>query len=223
MRHLTSFLILGAALSLGGCGLMGGAPQPGFAMPPPPQLPQVAPQASKGAIFQANAGYAGLHQGTKARRIGDLVTIVLVETISTSKSTSANTARDGSFSITPPTAGPLDFLNPNALNPAAQGSFSGSGDAAQRSSLNGTIAVTIAALHPNGTASVLGEKRLSLSQGKEWVQFAGTIRLSDINADNQLSSAQVANARIIYAGRGAVQSASRPGWLSRFFNLISPL
>ena len=88
--------------------------------------------------------------------------------------------------------------------------------------MNGTVAVTIAKVYPNGTAEVVGEKHMSLSQGKEWVQFSGRIRLIDINANNRIASSQVANARIIYTGNGAVQQASKPGWLSRFFNFISP-
>jgi flagellar L-ring protein precursor FlgH len=82
--------------------------------------------------------------------------------------------------------------------------------------------VTIAAIYPNGTAEVVGEKQMMFSQGEEWVQFAGRIRLVDIDSDNRLASSQVANARIIYSGKGAVQQASRPGWLSRFFNKFSP-
>ena len=82
--------------------------------------------------------------------------------------------------------------------------------------------MTIAAIYPNGTAEVIGEKQMILSQGEEWVQFAGRIRLIDIDAENRLMSSQVANARMIYSGRGAVQQASRPGWLSRFFDTISP-
>ena len=91
-----------------------------------------------------------------------------------------------------------------------------------QSRLNGAVAVTIAAIYPNGTAEVVGEKQMMFSQGDEWVQFAGRIRLIDIDSDNRLASSQVANARIIYSGKGAVQQASRPGWLSRFFNMISP-
>jgi flagellar L-ring protein precursor FlgH len=151
-----------------------------------------------------------------------MVTIVLVEATITNKSTTGRTDREGGFSITPPTSGPLSFLNPNALNAGADGSFTGGGNAAQQSRLNGTVAVTIAAIYPNGTAEVVGEKQMLLSQGDEWVQFAGRIRLVDIDGDNRLASSQVANARIIYTGKGAVQQASRPGWLSRFFGLISP-
>ena len=132
------------------------------------------------------------------------------------------TDREGEVGIIPPTAGLLGFLNPNALNASGGGSFSGAGNASQQSQLTGTVTVTIAHVYPNGTAEVVGEKQMALSQGDEWVQFAGRIRLVDIDGDNTLPSARVANARIIYTGEGEVQRASRPGWLSRFFNSISP-
>ncbi len=224
--------VAGSALLLAGC-MGGGQRAPGFTAPPPPMgaqaayaapwvIPSSDEQASNGAIFQASQGYAGLYVGTRARSLGDMVTIVLTESTRTTKSASSNTQRDGGFSLTPPIAGPLNFLNPDALKAAGQGSFSGQGDASQQSQLNGAVAVTIAAIYPNGTAEVVGEKQMSLSQGDEWIQFAGRIRLIDINAQNQLSSSQVANARIIYSGKGSIQRASKPGWLSRFFSMITP-
>ncbi|XUU60746.1 flagellar basal body L-ring protein FlgH [Erythrobacter sp. HA6-11] len=178
--------------------------------------------STNGAIFQPAYGYAGLIEGTRARRVGDMLTVVLVESVDTTKRTTARTQRDGSASITPPTAGPLSFLNPNALKAASEASFRGQGQAAQSSSLNGAVAVTIAEVRSNGTARVVGEKQMSLSQGEEWIQFAGTVRLADIDGDNRLLSSQVADAQIIYSGRGSIQRASRPGWLSRFFSAISP-
>jgi len=232
-------IILAAPLLLTAC--MGGGgkgPQMGFTAPPPPgaamvvggandpmtvSAPQpIMPVTTAGAIFQTGSGYSGLVTGTRARALGDMVTIILTEATTTTKSTTGRTQREGSFGITPPASGPLDFLNPDALKAAAEGSFTGGGNAAQQSRLNGAVAVTIAAIYPNGTAEVVGEKQMMFSQGDEWVQFAGRIRLVDIDSDNRLASSQVANARIIYSGRGAVQQASRPGWLSRFFNQISP-
>jgi flagellar L-ring protein FlgH len=224
-----SCLVVATALALTGC--MGGGgksgPRPGFASPPPPPLAAASDPAllpgNAGAIFQPAQGYSGLHVGTRARAVGDMLTIVLVEATTTQKSTSGQTRRDGSFSITPPATGPLSFLNPEALKAASEGSFRGQGNAAQQSRLNGAIAVTIAVVYPNGTAEVVGEKQLALSQGEEWVQFAGRVRLIDVDASNRLFSNQVANARMIYSGTGAIQQASRPGWLSRFFGMISPL
>ncbi|WP_239805204.1 flagellar basal body L-ring protein FlgH [Croceicoccus hydrothermalis] len=212
-------------LSVGIMGLMLSAcattqPQPGYqaALPAPP--PVYTPR--DGAIFHAADGYAGLHSGARAARVGDPVTVLLVEFIDATKNADARTQRNGSASITPPAAGPLDFLNPEALKAAAQSSFNGRGDAAQGSALTGAIAVTIAEVRPNGTALIKGERQMLLSQGTEWVQFSGIIRLVDIDYNNQILSTAVADARIIYAGDGAVQQASRPGWLSRFFGRISP-
>jgi flagellar L-ring protein precursor FlgH len=213
-------LILTACLLTSACGMEGGRPQVGFApvLPPAP----VQDVARNGAIYQQAAGYTALHEGTRARRVGDLVTVMLVESLDSSKSTSANTGRSGAAGIDPPTAGLLSFLNPDALNAEAEASFNGQGNASQRSTLSGSITVTISEVRPNGTALVVGERRMQLSQGNEWVQLAGIMRLADVSAENRVLSTQIADAQIIYGGNGAIQQASRPGWLSRFFNMVSP-
>jgi flagellar L-ring protein precursor FlgH len=100
--------------------------------------------------------------------------------------------------------------------------LNGQGNASQTSSLGGEVSVTVAEVRANGTALVKGEKRLLLSQGQEWVQFSGIVRLGDIDTDNRVPSTRVADARIEYAGNGSIGRASREGWLSKFFNAISP-
>jgi len=201
-------------------GLFGKArPPEGFepALPAPAEQPRVA----NGSIFNASSGYAALVTGTRAHTVGDPLTIVLLENTTTSKAAGSKTQRNGGFSITPPTTGPFSF-NPNALNASGQSSFKGDGNATQSSTLAGELSVTIAEVRPNGTALVRGEKRMLLSQGKEWIQFSGIVRLADIDQDNRITSNRVADARIEYAGNGPTQRASREGWLSRFFNMITP-
>ncbi len=83
-----------------------------------PILPAPAGDApATGGIYSASAGYAPLYQGNRATRIGDPLTIVLLETTTASKSVSSSNGKSGSGSITPPSAGLLSFLNPNALFP----------------------------------------------------------------------------------------------------------
>jgi len=215
---------LAPMLALAVCACGGSGPEAGFraAVPPPPPGPGFAAQTRNGAILQLANGYAGLHEGNRARAVGDVLTILLVETVQSTKRATATTKRSGSVSITPPAAGPLDFLNPEALKASASGSFNGAGNAGQSSSLNTALSVTIAEVRANGTALVVGEKQMALSQGREWVQFAGIVRLADVDADNTVLSSRVADARINYSGDGAIQQASRPGWLSRFFGALSP-
>ena len=197
-------------------------PPEGFAAALP--VPAIAPilHPADGSIFSINAGYAPLVSGNRAHSVGDPLTIALIENTTTSKTAGSKTGRSGGFSITPPTAGPLSFLNPDALKASGQSSFKGDGSAGQTSSISGTVAVTIAEVRPGGTALVRGEKRMMLSQGQEWIQFSGIVRLADIDADNTVRSPQVADARMEYSGNGSIQRAGREGWLSRFFNMISP-
>lgn len=219
-RTLLRAAIVGAsALALAACG---GERAAGFqaALPPPP-APVMAQAPANGAIFQVANGFTPLYNGNRASQVGDLVTVVLMERTSTSKSAGSNTRRDGGFSLTPPSMGPFSF-NPNVLNSSGQSSFKGQGDASQTSTFRGDITVTIAEVRPNGTAFVRGEKIMELSQGEEWIQLSGIIRLADIDQNNAIASPRIADARITYAGKGAVQRASREGWLSRFFNIVTP-
>lgn len=181
-----------------------------------------APAAPTGSIFNVSAGYAALHEGNRARRVGDPVTILLVESTTASKAVSSKSQKSGGASITPPSAGPLSFLNPDALKASSSSTFNGQGNAAQTSSLASTLSVTIAEVRPNGTALVKGEKQMLLSQGDEWVRFSGIVRLADIDQENAILSSRVADARIEYSGKGVLQRASRQGWLGKFFNMISP-
>ena len=197
----------------------GKRPAPGFEATLPVAGP--VPHAADGSIFNAAAGYAPLHEGLRARAVGDPVTILLLEATTAAKTVGSKSQKNGGISLTPPSAGPLS-VNPDALNASNNSTFNGQGNAAQTSSLASTLSVTIAEVRPNGTALVRGEKRMLLSQGNEWIQFSGIIRLRDIDLENRIASTRVADARIEYSGRGALQRASKQGWLGQFFNMISP-
>lgn len=214
---IRSALLVASTLALAACGVQRA---PGFHAAQPP-YPEAAQAPANGAIFQVSQGFSPLHNGNRASRVGDLVTVVLLERTVTSKSASSNTRRDGGFSLVPPSAGPLSF-DPDVLNSSGKSSFKGQGDASQTNSFRGDITVSIVEIRPNGTALIRGEKVLELSQGEEWIQLSGIVRLSDIDQNNSIASPRIADARITYAGKGAVQRASREGWLSKFFNLVTP-
>ena len=131
---------------------------PTYSMP----MPEVAP--ANGAIFQASYGYAPLTSGARASQVGDILTIQLVEATQASKSNAANTGRDGSIGLTPPTTGILSKLfNPTDIAASGTQGFKGSGAASQSNSLSGEITVTIAQVFPNGTMLVRGEKAATSS------------------------------------------------------------
>lgn len=180
------------------------------------------PAVANGAIFQPAAGYAPLTSGSLASRVGDIITIVLVERTQASKSNSANTDRSGSISLTPPTTGPFSLFSPSDVAASGGQGFKGKGDAAQSNALSGEVTVTVARVFPNGSMLVRGQKQLTLNRGDEFVQISGLVRPADLTPDNRVASTRVADARITYTGKGEIARASRQGWLQRFFSMISP-
>jgi flagellar L-ring protein precursor FlgH len=189
------------------------------------RAPVMAPVAApaNGSIFQAQDGYAALYEGTRARRVGDPLTIVLVERTAASKSASSGLDSAGGFGLTPPTTGPLSsLLKPSDVGASGKRNFKGTGSADQANSLSGEVTVTVAQVLPNGTMLVQGQKRVTLNRGDEFVSIKGLVRTADISADNRVPSTRVADAQIAYTGKGDVARASRQGWLSRFFSVVSP-
>lgn len=185
---------------------------------PPAQVPRIA----TGSIFDAGDGYAALYEGTRARRVGDPLTIVLVERTAASKSASSKLDSGGGFGLTPPSTGPLNLFNPTDASISGKRNFNGTGTTDQANSLSGEVSVTVAQVFPNGTMLVQGQKRVTLNRGDEWVRMRGLVRTIDVDALNRVPSTRVADAEISYTGKGDVARAGRQGWLSRFFQVISP-
>lgn len=195
-------------------------PREDFSATMPVAQPVAAP--ANGSIFQVDQGYAAYHEGTRARRVGDPLTIVLVERTVASKSAGSKLDSGGGFSLIPPSTGNLSQFLPSDMAMSGKRGFNGAGTADQSNALSGEVSVTVAEVYPNGTMLVQGQKRVTLNRGDEFVQIKGIIRVADIDANNRVASTRVADAQIAYTGKGDVARASRQGWLSRFFQVISP-
>ena len=210
----------GSLVLLAGCVVAGDVrPYPAMAPVVPVVTPSVEPGA--GAIYAAGPGL-NLYGDRRARDVGDLLTITLVE--STSATTSANTAigKKSSVDIGSPSlfGAPVTLGGKDVLSASAKGErdFNGKGSSAQSNRLQGSVTVTVVQRLPNGNLVVQGEKNLRLNQGDELVQIQGIVRAADIATDNTIPSSRVADARIAYGGRGAVAQSNAMGWLGRFFN-----
>jgi flagellar L-ring protein precursor FlgH len=188
----------------------------------PTMAPPIATPMANGSIFQAAMGYAPLTSGARAAMVGDLVTIILVESTQAQKTNSASTDRTSNIGLSPPTTGPLSLFKASDASLGGSGTFAGKGAAEQSNQLNGAITVTIAQVFPNGTFLLRGEKHLTLNRGDEVIQIAGLVRAADIDSTNSVLSTRIADAKITYTGKGEIARASTQGWLGRFFSRVSP-
>lgn len=197
---------------------------------PPATLPAaaaVAPAYNPGSIY-AGAGVAGggntmrLFQDNKARTVGDLLTIVLVESTSARSVANTSVSKDAGIGLGAPIiAGvPITYNGQSILQAEVEGSrdFAGAGNSAQSNRLDGEITVAVVRALGNGNLLVSGQKQIRLNQGDELVQVQGIVRIADIGPDNRITSDRVGNAQIVYGGRGTLARSNAMGWLGRFFN-----
>ena len=217
-------LIVPLVLALGACAGTGGPPIRDAAFEPAPPEPSVSPEYNGGAIYQPTSNRF-FFEDIRARRVGDVITVILDERTAASKSASTSAARGTSVGI----AAPSVFGRPVSLGGkdvfsvdlAANTDFAGSGDSNQSNQLSGSVAVTVHEVLPNGLLRIRGQKVLTLNQGSEVVRLSGLVRSADIRPGNAVLSTEIADANITYGGNGLVADSNRAGWLTRFFTSAS--
>ncbi len=182
-------------------------------------LPEDVPEdtAGNGAIFKTGHDLP-LFENSIAHRVGDTLTISLVENTAAQKSSSTTAAKKTSVDITAPTLGGKAPIKELGISAGSANSFGGAGDSAQSNKLNGYLTVTVARRLSNGNLLVRGQKWIGINQGREYVRIQGIVRPADIQPDNTVLSYKVADASISYGAQGVLADVNQPGLLARFFN-----
>jgi flagellar L-ring protein precursor FlgH len=221
-KALLTLLVL-----LGGCAGVEGPAHPEYVSIEPIEYPEVTVSSapSTGSLFTANRRMS-LFEDVRAHQIGDIVSVVLIESTSAAKSADTDIGKDNSVSITDPTifGAPVTINNGRynlGTELSSSSAFTGEASSNQSNRLNGSIAVQVSRVLPNGNLEIQGEKWIKINQGDEYIRLRGIVRPEDLSPSNTIPSTLVADARISYGGTGALDQSNTPGWLTRFF--MSPL
>jgi flagellar L-ring protein FlgH len=184
--------------------------------------PAMFAAAPTGSIYQPGA--RGLFvNDRRATAVGDVLTVQFTERFQGTKSQTASGGKSSSFEMALPTALVGAEFDMGSLGSSSAQNFSGRGAAAQSSSLTGRLSVSVVRVLPNGHLEIMGQKRLTLNQGNEYVRLTGVIRPDDIGSDNVVMSERIAHADIRYIGAGDTADTARRGWLSRVISVVDPL
>lgn len=189
----------------------------------PIAIPPVYSAPTSGAIY-ASGSDIRLFEDRKAARVGDILTVRLIEATSASKSSQTTTGKSTAAALSNATVFGTVLTN-NGI-PLFEGSlggeqsFDGKGSSSQSNSLAGDITVTVVERLPNGNLRISGDKWVTLNQGQEFIRLSGIIRPDDIEPDNSLFSNRIADAQITYSSKGVLAAANRMGLISRFFHSI---
>lgn len=191
-----------------------------------PAKPQIVitDDTQTGAIYTQTSNRF-FFEDIRARRVGDVINVILDERTNASKTASTNANKGTTIALPSPTLfGGVPTLNGRELlsnDVSSSSDFAGSADSSQSNQLSGSIAVVVDEVLSNGNLRIRGQKRLTLNQGSEVVRVSGLIRAVDIAPDNTVLSNQIADANITYGGKGLLADSNRAGWLTRVFT--SPL
>jgi flagellar L-ring protein FlgH len=212
-----------------------------------PETPPGRP-ASAGSIWGGTTQAASfMFFDEKARDVGDLVTVVIVE--QTSATGNAKTETKGQRTINGGLSsdvgfqklisGPirglmriLGFNNPganvaegenlNVITADMKNDFKGDGLTSRTGKFTGVITCRVIGVLPNGILHIRGRRSVVVNHEAQYISLEGLVRQQDLNIDNQVLSNSVGEMRLAYDGLGVVDDKQRPGWMARVLDWIYP-
>ncbi len=228
MPRILMAMVLLVSLTAAGCSNKSNE----VSVAPEPLLEPVAadpkPQ-SPGTLWNGDEG--SWLADVKARRVGDIVTVIIQEKASASKQATTDTDRSSSM-----TAGisslfgyekVMEEKNAN-LDTAAMvdanfdNKFSGTGKTTRTENLVATLTTQVIEVFPNGNLKIRGGKSVTVNNENQIIYLTGIVRQYDVTADNTVDSGNILNAQIAYTGKGAISDKQKPGWLMRIFDNAWP-
>lgn len=188
----------------------------------------VAAQARPGSLYNPSRGPIGLIQDKTARRVGDLVTVVISETADVSSEDSSDTSKSTTlnYELTNFDLDPDAFTLLPSLGANSSDTFSGSSQVDKRDSFEARLTAMVVDVLPNGNMVISGRRELRIENQVKLIEFSGVVRRYDVASTNTVSSALVADARVSYVGMGpATRSTQRTGfgsWIHGVLDWIWP-
>lgn len=196
-------------------------------MPMPAPLPIVQ---NRNSLWRAGA--RAFFKDQRASVVGDILTVVIDLQDSaqinntTSRTRTAN--EDASLNAFLGYESSLNRLLPEQIDPGnlidadSKGSHKGEGKIARDEDIELKIAVVISQVLPNGNLVILGRQEIRVNFEVRELQIAGIIRPEDITSGNTISYEKIAEARIVYGGRGQITDMQQPRYGQQFYDIIFP-
>lgn len=153
----------------------------------------------------------------RARAVGDLLTVYIVEESSALTQAQHTTGKGQDVSAG---AGSGWFGRFPGFAVKSNRTTNGSGSAAASTRLDDRITVRVTEVLPNGVLRIEGVRHIKLENDEMELVFRGSVRQEDISPDNCVLSTQIADQRLESKGNGPIAEKQRPGLLSRLLAFI---
>lgn len=187
------------------------------------------PKPAPGSLWVP--GSKQFFKDSRARDVGDLVTVLVSENAEAKAEAKSEASRDhnqsAGISVLPFVTGQLASrgidLNPTGLvDTDSNRDFSGDAKNERKDKLTASIAAVVTQVLPNGLLAIQGQREVMVNYEKQIMKITGLIRAEDISSANTIPSAKIAEARIMYAGDGTMDSAQSPQYGVKLLDKVLP-
>ena len=178
-----------------------------------------------GILFSQNRGVNqgfSLFSDFKAINIGDAVTILVVENSQATNSSNISTSKQSDLGYDlsgkmdgEPTLPSLDF------DIGSKNDFKGGGGTNSSGSVKARISAMIDSVYANGNLRISGTRKIVINKEEQEIRITGIIRSVDIKSDNTVYSYNISNMELHFEGKGKIDEAQSPGWLTKIFHWLS--
>jgi flagellar L-ring protein precursor FlgH len=183
--------------------------------------------ASPGSLWPVD-DHVYFYSDKKALRVGDIITVRIVENAQASNTADTDLSRESSANASFSTFfGKKKFLDlfklgDDLLNTNSKNDHKGSGSTTRSGQLTATMTAVVRELLPNGNLVVQGTRELLVNHEQQFITLTGIVRPQDISRDNVVLSSQLADANITIGGLGVVADKQRSGWGTWIFDFVWP-
>ena len=162
----------------------------------------------------------------RARRVKDIVTVRVIESISGSGAADSAVSQGGSATASMSNFFGLENTFPasidptNLVNTLTKTDFEGEGATNRTGTLNATVTTRVSEVLPNGDLVLEGVREIVVNGDRQMVLLTGVVRQEDIGPNNVVLSPVVGQIRIQYFGEGLMKDSLEPGWITKILNKI---
>ena len=173
--------------------------------------------AGASSLWSDNSPTATIFGDQRARAVGDILTIIVNETSSAIRSGASSNTKSASAS-TEKGGGLLGFVPDSSIG--QQDNFSTKGSINNTNTAKARLTVKVVEVKPNGNLVVSGTQNIRQNGEEQRIVVSGQVRPTDIQADNTVLSSNVADAKILFTGKGSIMRKQRQGVLTQIWNWI---
>ncbi len=174
-----------------------------------------ASQAFASSLWSDTAQTSVLFGDQRARAVGDILTVVVNESSTASRTGSSSNSKSAANNVDKGT-GLLGFIPDSSL--AQDDSFKAQGSINNTNKVTARLTVKVIEVKPNGNLVISGVQNIRQNGEEQRINISGQVRPSDIRADNSVLSSNIADAKLLVTGSGPLVNKQRQGILTQIWN-----